>query len=280
MPLLAFLLVIASAILHALWNFTVKVSGNLSVLCIGLWVACIACLPFVLISPAPYTAIRSAYPFVLGSGIIHGIYFFSLYKAYQHTDISIIYPIARGTGVAGTGLAAYLLLKEDISFMGGAGILLVCIGIVLVGFQNSLKQKYLKGLGFALFVGFMIVNYSIIDKQAVEMIDPVTYIFGVWLLSAVFLTPCILIKDRRELLWAWRKFKRNSIVIGVGSMGTYLVILFAYQLSHVSYVVATREIAVVIGAVLGFKFLNEKYTLKKIIGILTIVLGLIMIKGA
>jgi drug/metabolite transporter (DMT)-like permease len=280
MPLFAFLLVIASAVLHALWNFTVKVSGNLSVLCIGLWMACITCLPFVLIFPTSYPAIRSASPFILSSGIIHGIYFFSLYKAYQHTDISIIYPIARGTGVAGTGLAAYVLLKEDISFMGGMGILLVCIGIVLVGFENSLKQKYIKGLGFALFVGLMIVNYSIIDKGAVGVIDPISYIFGVWFLSAAFLTPYILIKDRTELLWAWKKFKGSSLIIGIGSMGTYLMILFAYQLSHVSYVVATREIAVVIGAVFGFKFLNEKHTLKKIIGIFTIVFGLMMIKGA
>jgi len=56
------------------------------------------------------------------------------------------------------GLAAYLLLREDISFMGGMGILLVCIGIVQVGFENSLKQKYFKGLGFPLFAGLMIVN--------------------------------------------------------------------------------------------------------------------------
>jgi len=178
------------------------------------------------------------------------------------------------------GLAAYLLLREDISFMGGMGILLVCIGIVLVGFENSLKQKYFKGLGFALFVGLMILNYSIIDRGAVGVIDSISYIFGVWFLSAAFLTPYLLIKDRAKLLWAWKKFKRSSLIIGIGSMGTYLMILFAYQLSDVSYVVATREIAVVIGAVFGFKFLNEKYTLKKIIGILTIVFGLMMIKGA
>jgi drug/metabolite transporter (DMT)-like permease len=281
MPLLAFLLVIISAALHALWNFaTKKVSGNLTVLYVGLWFACIVCLPFVVTLSWSDLAITSAYPFILATGIIHAIYFFVLSKAYEHGDISVVYPIARGTGVAGTALAAYAVLQEDVSLLGSIGILLVFIGTILIGLKDSHQQNHYRGLFFALFVGLMIMNYSVIDKLAVGIISPIVYIFSMFLLSAISLTPYILIRKRGDLLHAWQKLRRFSLIIGLGSMGTYLIILFTFRLANVSYVVAAREIGVVIGALLGVRFLNERSTPKKIAGISCIVLGLVMIKIA
>ncbi|MBW1710910.1 MAG: EamA family transporter [Deltaproteobacteria bacterium] len=281
MSLLVFLLIIFSAFLHALWNFTTKqLSGNLAVIYISLWVASVACFPFLFFLSWSDIHLSSGYPYFLATGLTHAFYFFGLSKAYEYGDISTVYPIARGLGVAGTALLAYLLLREDISVFGSLGIISICLGTIFIGFKLSYQAHHYKGLIMAVFVGLAIVAYSIIDKQAMKQLHPVAYIFSLFFFAAVFLTPYIIVKRRGELSKAWQTHWKSIFVIGIGSMTTYLIILFVFKLANVSYVVAARESAVVIGAFLGFKFLNEKYSFKKASGISLIVLGLILIKVA
>src|SRR4030065_2911760 len=132
MPLVAFLLIILAAALHALWNFAAKkASGSLSVIWIGLAMAAIAIIPFLFLLEPDQIFLLKAWPFVLATGIIHAFYFFFLAKAYEHGDISVVYPIARGSGIAGTTIIAYLLLQEKISLIGASGISFICLGTVL-----------------------------------------------------------------------------------------------------------------------------------------------------
>lgn len=281
MPIFPFLLVILSASLHALWNFaTKKVSGNICVLYIGLLLACIIYLPFALALSLSDFFIPAAYPYIFATGIIHAVYFFTLSKAYNYGDISTVYPIARGTGIAGTAVAASIFLQETISLFGIIGIVSITLGIFLIGFKHGEQMHHYKGLFYALVVGITIVGYSIVDKQAVGITNPIAYMYGLVVLTTLFLTPYIMTKERAALKNAWRKFKIYSLIIGVGSIGTYLIVLFVFQLARVSYVVAARELAVAIGALLGFRFLHEQYSTKKILGIICIVFGLIMIKIA
>ena len=133
---------------------------------------------------------------------------------------------------------------------------------------------------FALLVGAMIVGYSIVDKLGVGIMNPVAYIFGLWIFATLWLTPYVFIYKRRELALAWRDYRKYIFIIGTGSLATYLLILFIYRIAQVSYVVALRESAVAIGAVLGFVFLGEKPTGFKIVGISLIVLGMMAIKMA
>jgi drug/metabolite transporter (DMT)-like permease len=278
MPLFAFLLVILAATLHALWNFaTKKVSGNLSVIWIGLVLATIAIIPFLFFLSPEQIFVTKTWPFILATGLIHAVYFFAVAKAYEHGDISIIYPLARGSGIAGTAIIACLLLQEEISFAGTVGILLISLGTLLLGLTN-IHQK--RGIFFSLIVAVMIIGYSIVDKLGVGIIHPLGYIFGLVLLTTVFLAPYILINKRQELLSTMKNTKKYSLIIGLGSGGTYLIILFVFQMVQVSYVVATRELAVAIGALLGFIFLKEQFSAQKLLGIMGIVIGMILIRMA
>jgi len=278
MPLFAFLLVIIAATLHALWNFAAKkASGNLSVIWIGLVLATIATVPFLFFLSPEQIFVTKVWPFILATGIIHAVYFFAVAKAYEHGDISIVYPIARGGGIAGTAIIACLLLQEKISFVGTAGILLISLGTLLLGLTN-IHQK--RGIFFSLLVAIMIIGYSIVDKLGVSIIHPLGYIFGLVLLTTIFLAPYILINKRRELLSAMKNMKKYSLIIGLGSGGTYLIILFVFQIAQVSYVVAARELAVAIGALSGFIFLKEQFSAQKLLGIMGIVIGMILIKTA
>jgi len=278
MPLFAFLLVILAATLHALWNFaTKKVSGNLSVIWIGLVLATIAIIPFLFFLSPEQIFVTKAWPFILATGLIHAVYFFAVAKTYEHGDISVVYPIARGSGIAGTAIIACLLLQEKISSVGTVGILLISLGTLLLGLTN-IHQK--RGIFFSLLVAVMIIGYSIVDKLGVGIIHPIGYIFGLVLLTTVFLAPYILINKRQELLSAMKNMKKYSLIIGLGSGGTYLIILFVFQMAPVSYVVAARELAVAIGALLGFIFLKEQFSAQKALGIMGIVIGMILIRMA
>jgi EamA-like transporter family. len=281
MSLIVFLLIICSAFLHAIWNFAAKkASGNFYVVYLGLLVSCILIFPFLFTLSFREIFNTRAFPYVLATGTIHAVYFFALAKAYEHGDISSAYPIARGTGVAGTALIAFFCLNETITLIGLLGIASISFGTLFVGLKDTQKSGRPKGLLFALLVGAMIVSYSIVDKLGVGIMNPVAYIFGLWIIATLWLTPYVLIFKRRELYLAWKDYKKHSFIIGAGSLVTYLLILFIFRIAPVSYVVALREMAVAIGALLGFVFLGEKSTGIKIIGIALIVLGMMAIKMA
>lgn len=281
MSLIVFFLIIASAFFHALWNFAAKkASGNFYVIYLSLWVAAVCFFPFLFtLSGSDIFKVR-AVPYVLATGTIHAVYFFALAKAYEHGDISSSYPIARGTGVGGTALSAYFFLGEPITVFGWMGIIAISLGTLFVGLPNDHSGRSLKGLFFALLVGIMIVAYSLVDKLGVGIMHPVAYAFGLWFIATLWLTPYVLIYKRGELSSAWRQYKGYSLIIGLGSLVTYLLILFIFRIAPVSYVVALRETAVAIGALLGFVLLKEKPTPSKITGIVLIVIGMMAIKLA
>lgn len=277
---IAFLLVIMSALLHGLWNFVTKrVSGNLGVLYIGVLGACVVLLPLV-IARSPGSVVPPAYHFVIATGIIHAFYFFFLSQAYRHGHISAVYPVARGFGVIGTALVALAALGEKISLTGFCGIVCAGIGVFMIGAGAGQGTDGTKGTIFALLVGCTVIGYSIVDKLAMASIDPVVYIFWLFLISMALLTPYVVTRRRNELAAAWKENKKHSIAIGLGATAGYLLILYVYKVAQVSYVVAVREMSVVVGSVLGVACLREPLSIRKIASIAMVVAGLVLIRIA
>jgi uncharacterized membrane protein len=281
MTLNVFLLVLISAVLHALWNFAArKATSTLCILWLGGWLACLLVLPLVLWLPITIPDLRAALPFLIATGVVHAAYFVLLALAYEEGDISFVYPVARGTGVAGTAVVASLVIGEQLSVWGIAGISAIALGIITLGLkQFSFRGKARSEL-YALLVGLTIILYSVIDKAGAGLIHPVHYIFGLFLISKLLLSPYMLIVRRDETLQAWRTMKRYVFLIGPGSMITYLIVLYAMQFGKVSYIVATREVSVVIGSALGILYLNEEMSVWKGLGIVIIVGGLAFVKLA
>ncbi|MCP4754438.1 MAG: EamA family transporter [Proteobacteria bacterium] len=278
-----FLLVLTSAIFHSLWNFAArKVSGNLSVLWLGLWFGCLALLPGLVYSLVhtdfpPETRIQATL-FILATGLIHAVYFFLLGAAYRHGEISIVYPIARGSGVAFTALIAWWLLNESYTFPGVAGIGLVCLGTISLSAHANRDSKNGRSVVLALCVGISIVAYSIVDKIGVRFVPPIVYIWWLFFLSALFLTPIIYLRHRFTVARDAKRYFGYSLIIGIGSIATYLMILFAFTRGPVGYIVAVREFAVVFGTLLGITVLKEQASAAKLIAIGLIVVGTICIR--
>jgi len=278
------LLVLLAAVCHALWNFAARrVSGDFLVIWLGIVLGCAALLPFAIV-----VAIRSgvrpwmtpaAVGCMLATGIIHVAYFILLGRAYREGEISVVYPVARGSGIGLTMLLAWLLLRENISALGATGITLISAGILAMGIPAFKSVHGARGFKHALCVGTSIVAYSLVDKVGVSKVNPVPYICIMYLIMSALLWPLVLRGRGGEVRKAVRTNLRYILVIGIGSIGTYLMILFAFALGPVSYVVAMREFSVVAGTFLGVLVLKERLTLVKTLAIAAITLGMICIKA-
>ncbi len=283
MTLSVFLLVIFSAFCHALWNFAArKAAGNLMAIWLGLWIGCAVILPGalgVIIHRGIHAMVQlTGIACIIATGLIHTVYFRLLAAAYEKGEISLVYPIARGSGIAFTAILAGLLLKEQLTLLGAIGIGLVCLGIISLGRDAHQRVDDKKAIGLALCVGASIVAYSIVDKIGVGYIHPIVYIWSMFLIAGIGLTPLLVRRYRGQMRQVARQYIGYAVIIGVGSVGTYLMILFAFTRGPVNYIVAVREFAVVLGALAGVIFLKERLTMAKALAICVIVIGVIGIK--
>jgi len=278
-----FLLVIISAFCHAAWNFTArKAAGNLVAIWLGLWFGSTLVLPYVIgivvHKGLPETVPVQAIRYIIATGLIHAVYFRLLGAGYEHGEISLVYPIARGSGIALTAVLAGLLLKEAFTSLGVIGIGLISVGTISLSADIRRKADQTKAVALALCIGVSIVAYSLVDKMGVRYISPVVYIWSMLLIAATAMTPFVMKRWRGMLGQKARQSFRDAAIIGVGSAGTYLMILFAFAMGPVGYIVAVREFAVVLGALAGFIFLKERFTIRKMVAICIIVIGIISIK--
>ena len=280
MQTFVFLLVLFAAFTHALWNFfSKKISGNFTLFWFGLAIVNLLLIPFSL-----YQIIKSGFqaealPFIMISASAHSLYYYTLLYSYRKGDISTAYPIARGIGVAGTAFISILLLGETVSFTGGFGIAAVLSGVLLIGMSRIPGQIFQrKSFFFAIITGCFIFTYSLADKRGVSICHPVAYINIIDLICISFLTPFAFPDGFSNAVKLFRANIRNTMIIGFGGVGTYILILFAFTFERASYIVALRESSVVIASFMGFIFLKEKPTPYKISGIILITAGLFLLK--
>src|SRR6516162_790135 len=178
MNLTAFVLVVAAACLHACWNLTAKrVSGNLGVLWMGTGMAGIVLAPFGVAS-AWHSFDPAGLPYLLATAVIHAAYFALLAAGYRHGELSTVYPLARGDGVAGTALLAWAVIGERPSSLGVLGLGAICLGILLLGLRERYREARTRSWLLALLVGFTITGYSVVDKLGVGVFHPVVYLAG------------------------------------------------------------------------------------------------------
>jgi drug/metabolite transporter (DMT)-like permease len=281
MTLTVFLIVILAATLHASWNFAAKrIAGNLSAMWLGICLASVISWPFALLVVRPGNMTLAALACIIATGVLHAAYFALLARAYESGDMSLVYPVARGTGVAGTAVVASIALGEVLSLSGILGITAICGGTALMGWSHRIHQEAFRAFRYALGVGVSIIAYSVVDKLGVARVHPIAYISAMFTLTALLLMPYMMSGKRAECVEAYRHLKPYIGLIGVGSIFTYLLILFAFRLGPVSYIVAAREFAVVIGCVMGVILLNERLSPRKVAGIAAIIAGLVLVKIA
>ena len=285
----ALFLVVLSAFLHASWNVAAKGSG--------------APAPFIFVSDLAGLAILlpvflffrlsdltpEVWLMVLLTGIIHGVYAWSLTLAYETGDLSLVYPISRSTP-AFVPFLAVPFLGERVSLVGGVGIALVMIGIWMVSTNGKVAGLRLASpeLRFAYLTLAATVAYSLVDKRAMALLDanpwhgPAPRAVVYYALLSVSYLPFFYLFSRRRLEAAAVKATARSrpfAIAGVVVAGfvSYTLILQALRSAPVSYVVATRQLSVVFAVGLALFWLRERPSRARMAGALLTVVGVITI---
>ena len=286
MSAVALAIVLIAAILHASWNLLAKKSNNKLVF---VWwfllVACIIYFPMFLYFWSPRTLSTPGWGCIFATGVIHGLYFWLTAGAYERGDLSLVYPLSRGSGPLLVPILAVLLLDETLSLMGITGIALVIIGIYSIHLQSFSVHSYLAPFRaaprsasvWAFSTGITIAGYSLVDKIGVQIVYPPVYIYLMFAISLLLLSPIVMTHHSAAIKAEWHTNKVLILVNGILVLATYLMILFAFQISKVSYVVAAREVSIVFSAIFGIVALREENACQKIIGSILITLGVVVI---
>jgi len=246
-------------------------------------------LPLFIFLIWKYPILNPGWWFILGTVVLHVLYFTFLGRSYSRSDLSLAYPIARGMGSALVPIIGVFLLKEIITPPAIIGIICVVIGIFTIYWWGKFMEvlhdpsSILKesGARYALLTGSVIAAYSVWDKVGVSYVNPFLYMYFLILGSTLFLAPYIWRVHGISTIRIEIRKKMGSIIIsGLLMFLTYVLILFALQFSRVSYVVPARGFGVVIGVLFGILLLREPSGKGRIIGSCIIIAGLVLISLA
>ena len=280
MLLSSLLLLVLAAALHAIANTLMKKSHDKIAFCWWMLIAfSVLGVPTLFFLPRVEP---SAWLIVLLSGVLEAIYFFTLTRAYTSGDLSLVYPIARGSAPLFLLLWAVLFLGERPTWMGFCGIASVIAGLYLINlskirdWSRPLHAFRSSASRWALLTGVLISAYSAVDKVGVRYFHPFVYLYLILLVCCFFLSFQWLIPDRRVALKEEPRNGRLIPILAAAVFGTagYLLVLGAMRLSPVSYVGPVREVSVVIGAWIGIRYLGEQGGSLRIAASILVALGI------
>jgi drug/metabolite transporter (DMT)-like permease len=218
--------------------------------------------------------------FIAGTVALHIAYFFTLGRAYKHGDLSLVYPVARGLGLALIPIIGVTVLRETVSPLAALGILSIFIGVVMIGSSSGsglrvwLKPKTLiadRGVVFALMTGVLIATYSTLDARGVNHVEPIFYMFTLTLGGSLGILPIIgRTYSKLEFATEIRTRWKIGLLGGAFQFLAYSLVLTAFRLSPVSYIGPFRELGIVFGVLMAALILKESVTRNRVIGAVAI----------
>lgn len=281
MPLAALVLVLCSALIHSGWNALAKrATDKFSFIWLAFLLNAIWQLPYVISCLANGTLLASAWPWYLATTAAHAGYIWLLSESYRLGDYSLAYPISRGLGVALVPIGGLLLLQEQLSSGGAAGIGLVLAGILFAGFSSTIgnSRPSMLALLAALGTGVCVAAYNLIDKQGMLStgIAPLPWISMMMVCQTIALLPLALSR-RPAIATELRSNMPALLACAAGTFGGYLLVLHAFHLAPTAYVVASRECSIVFSVLIGSLLLGESQFKRRLVGAVAIVAGVSLI---
>jgi drug/metabolite transporter (DMT)-like permease len=264
-PIHVLLLVLASAGIHATWNLWTKQLGpgvrSAPLLWLLTAISAVVYGPFA-IALALHSHWRpdaAALGFIAVSGAIHVGYFLLLLRGYRVGDLSLVYPIARGTGPMLSAIGAVLIFAEHPTPLAIAGTLLIVAGVAILTARDLGRSPHLRaGILYGLAIGVSIAIYTLWDGWSVKrvLVPPLIFYWGGEVTRVLLFTPAML-RDRAGLAAIWRDHRPRAFGIALLSPASYILILLAMQMGALGHIAPARELSILIGAFLGGHVLGE-----------------------
>jgi drug/metabolite transporter (DMT)-like permease len=275
------LAVLLGAACHASWNALVKSGSDpfLDTVSVATCLAAVTATMLVFL-PMPLP-LEASWLCLVGSVVIHLAYYAFLVLAYREGDLSLVYPIMRGTAPAFTALLAAVLLGEQPSWGGWTGVFLVSGGVLLLA-ADSPQSKSVRPapVVFALVNAGVIVGYTLVDGLGARLSgNAFSYTGWIFLLTGVliFVISCAF-RGRQvahHVLAQWKKWT----IGGLFTFASYGLALWAMTKAPIAPVAALRETSIVFSAVLAAFVLKERITLLRCVSIAIVTAGAIAIKA-
>jgi drug/metabolite transporter (DMT)-like permease len=287
MTLFPIILILISTFMHAGWNLIARFERSERVFYQKMltFTLLVGFIPATLSEIQVQSMTPLAWVCVIGSGISASVYLFFLAKAFESSDFSVVYPVARSLPVLFVAFGD-VLRGRILTEIGWLGLLLVAAGCVLVPLK-SLKEialhRYLNKTSLWMLLAAMgTVGYTMLDKIAAEVVQQgadTAFRYGYFYFAIQFFPYLGMmrvsgVKKQKPRPASWRL----AIPAAILNFSAYWLVLWAYQLSpFASYILAFRQFSIVIGAVMAFILYKEQGVAVRLSGALMITSGLILI---
>jgi drug/metabolite transporter (DMT)-like permease len=268
-PAAALGLALAAALLHASWNVLLR--GAEDVEARTAVVLLLSVILFLPAAAATWSASGAVAPYVAVSAVLEGVYFVLLVAAYRRRELSVVYPIARGSAPVLVLLGSAVVLGRSVSAGEAGGVCLVAVGVVLV---RGLRRGA-EGIAVGLAIGCAIASYTLVDKDGIRHAGAIPYLELVLAPLALLAVPAAAARRGWPALRA--ELRPRTVLAAAGSFGAYVLFLAALRLAPAPSVAAVRETSVVIAAVLAAVFLREGVGLGRLVGAAAVAGGVALV---
>lgn len=286
MPASALVLVLVAGLIHASWNVVAKQAGGdarfalftsvfLAIFWtpLGVWIAW---------DVVPGWGWRE-WSLIVVTGLLHVGYYVVLLRGYREADLTVVYPMARGSGPLLSSLVALMFFDETASSLGLAGIAAVVLGVFLIAGGPKLlratkdplhRKRVHVGIGYGLLTGAFIASYTVVDGYAVKfmLMSPILIDYMGNFVRLAVLAPAYF-SDKVSAIDLWKRQWKSALIVGVISPVSYVLVLYAVQIAPLSHVAPAREVSMLFAALIGGHLLKEGDQMQRLIGALFIAAG-------
>ena len=286
MPIASLALVVLAGLIHALWNIAAKKAGGdarfatlTSVLGAVIWLPLGAWVGWEVLP----TWGTTEWAFIGASGVLHVLYYIVLLRGYRKADLTVVYPLARGSGPLLSSMVAIAFLGERITAFGVLGIAAVVIGVFFIAGGPALfraahdpakREGVRKGMLYGLLTGVFIASYTVVDGYAVKVVlmSPILLDYFSNFVRLGLLLPTVL-RDRATAMRHWRAQWKYALIVATISPIGYVLVLYAMKVAPLSHVAPAREVSMLFAALIGGQLLGEGDRLARIAGAACIAFG-------
>ena len=270
--------ILLAAFLHAMWNTIAKKNKKKRQ---AILAVVLGHVPFALVA-IPFANIPAleSLPYILVGALLHIGYQLSLSSAYQHGDLSTVYPISRGAAPVLAAIVLFFFWNESLTYKQLIAISAICIGVFSFAFVGNQNGKISEnGIRFSLLTATFIAGYSVIDGMGARIAETALgFYICLTILNAAFMLGINMFHEPIPLKQIIIKQRLAFWLGGGASFLAYALVTWSFTQAPIALVAAIRETSIIIALFFGTFFLNEKIHLKQVLSTIITVSGVIFLK--